>query len=371
MEEAERNQLSSLLGKLELESRSRLQQEAINSKLMTEQDLLRKKLAEAELHIDQLRLGANVDINKRFILSHETRQCTTLQQRLEAQGISNHIGGSGSSTPHASVFPTAEEERKKRDHVTSADGKSDCRRDHMTREEASEEVGDTFHWPPGKNGSRMVSGGVPNCTQDEDKECLQVSPILDLTLQTPKTYEEHLQILSSPSSKGEPHAITDTFETHRTSTPYENKFSEKSHLDKEDLFFSSITPPDQYSHDTSISGEYDDSAMLLPLLHEKDHLSSNLDEQVSVEGHLLTQLFRIHSLLEQISSLKHKAGQNGCTLEELSDDLGCVLLEYEKLVMDIGQSGQGVAAMERKYSDHVSEGSREALEDGVSCLIFR
>lgn len=67
------------------EIESRLEQEELNSKLQDEYHVLLKKLAEAELHIDQLRLGANVDINKRFILTHHTEQCSTLQQKLETE----------------------------------------------------------------------------------------------------------------------------------------------------------------------------------------------------------------------------------------------------------------------------------------------
>ena len=83
MEEDER---SALLEKLERETASRLHQESLISKLKEEQCVLRKKLAQAEGHIDKMRFGANVEIKKRYILSHETRQDITLQQNLQVQG---------------------------------------------------------------------------------------------------------------------------------------------------------------------------------------------------------------------------------------------------------------------------------------------
>ncbi len=65
------DQLGHLQEVLEQETKSRQQQVELNSKLQDEYDHLLKKLAQAELHIDKLRLGANVDIHRRFILSHQ------------------------------------------------------------------------------------------------------------------------------------------------------------------------------------------------------------------------------------------------------------------------------------------------------------
>ena len=70
---------------LQQEALSRQLQEERNSKLQDEYDILLKRLAEAELHIDRMRLGADVDVNKFFIIRHHTEQHNTLRQRLEAQ----------------------------------------------------------------------------------------------------------------------------------------------------------------------------------------------------------------------------------------------------------------------------------------------
>lgn len=62
-----------LQGKLQVESSSRQLQDELNSKLQTEYDQLLKRLAEAENHIDRLRLGANLELNRHFVVTHEHR----------------------------------------------------------------------------------------------------------------------------------------------------------------------------------------------------------------------------------------------------------------------------------------------------------
>lgn len=84
-------QLEHLQAVLERETTSRRQQQELNSKLQDEYDLLLKKLAQAELHIDQLRLGANVDINRRFILNHQV---------VRPHGSGLHQRGSTSYSSH-------------------------------------------------------------------------------------------------------------------------------------------------------------------------------------------------------------------------------------------------------------------------------
>ena len=74
-----------LQNELRHEAFTRHLQEELNSKLQDEYDELLKRLAEAELHIDRMRLGANVDLNKYFIIRHHTEHHNTLRQRLEAQ----------------------------------------------------------------------------------------------------------------------------------------------------------------------------------------------------------------------------------------------------------------------------------------------
>ena len=379
MEEDERDQLYYLGEKLKHESRYRIQQEAVNSRLMTEQDLLRKKLAEAELHIDKMRFGANVDINRRFILSHEMRQCVTLQQKVEAQGLSTHIDHPGSwpgpLIPSTPVYSTAKEE--KRMEKDYADSEPDCKvsRSHVVCKETRDEAG-SFSQPPGRND-------IPFPSQRCSKDGISTQ------------YEEHMQALSSPTlmtpafSKEEPHQTIATL-THserflQTSpTSYENQFRERfitSHADQEgssSLFFSDTTPPDHFSHETSVSDEkncnttspallnYSDADADSPSLCDKDVSSSNFDEQARWESLSLSLLFRIHNLLEKISSLKKKAGQEKCTKEELSDGFRGVVLEHEKLVLEIRKPGQVLSVMEMKHINDVSEGSREALEDLVS-----
>lgn len=70
---------------LKLEAVSRQLQEELNCKLQDEYDVLLKRLAEAELHIDRMRFGPSVDINKNFLVRHSTEQHATLRERLLAQ----------------------------------------------------------------------------------------------------------------------------------------------------------------------------------------------------------------------------------------------------------------------------------------------
>ena len=74
-----------LQSELKQEALSRRLQEELNSKLQDEYDVLLKRLAEAESHIDRLRFLPNVKFDKYFILRHHTEQHSTLRQRLEAQ----------------------------------------------------------------------------------------------------------------------------------------------------------------------------------------------------------------------------------------------------------------------------------------------
>lgn len=60
-----------LQGKLHQESHTRQLQEDVNSKLQTEHDRLLKRLAEAENHIDRLRLGAHLELKRHFVVTHE------------------------------------------------------------------------------------------------------------------------------------------------------------------------------------------------------------------------------------------------------------------------------------------------------------
>ena len=71
--------------KLQKELLSRQRQEELNAKLQDEYDLLLKRLAEAELHIDRLRLGPSVEINRRFIERRGVEQRTRLRERLQSR----------------------------------------------------------------------------------------------------------------------------------------------------------------------------------------------------------------------------------------------------------------------------------------------
>ena len=77
--------MEQLQAELEQEALSRKRQEELNSKLQDEYDVLLKRLAEAESHIDRMRFASNLELNKYFILRHQSEQGATLRERLEAQ----------------------------------------------------------------------------------------------------------------------------------------------------------------------------------------------------------------------------------------------------------------------------------------------
>ena len=66
---------------LKLESQATKQ---LYTSLLHEYEDTRHQLAEARLHIDRLRLGANVDIRKHYILNHSTVENATFRPRISA-----------------------------------------------------------------------------------------------------------------------------------------------------------------------------------------------------------------------------------------------------------------------------------------------
>ena len=65
---------------------TRQQQADLNAKLQDEYDQLRKRLAEAETYIDQLRLGASVKFDKKFVFTYEHDPLDTSARRTVSEG---------------------------------------------------------------------------------------------------------------------------------------------------------------------------------------------------------------------------------------------------------------------------------------------
>lgn len=86
-----------LEGKLHEQSKSRQIQDELNSKLQTEYDQLLKRLAEAENHIDRLRLGANLELNRHFVVTHEHRYGDT------TSGVGPMVPPHTSHIPHTAT----------------------------------------------------------------------------------------------------------------------------------------------------------------------------------------------------------------------------------------------------------------------------
>ena len=258
-QENEIEKLHHLQAELEQEARSRRQQEELNSKLQDEYDVLLKKLAEAELHIDQLRLRANVDINKRFILSHQTQQSTTLHQKLETQY--NPVA-TWTDTQGLSSNPTS---------TQASVGVSEDAQKSETSEHSGHQSEQSMN-----SDQKYVVGTS------------QHAPIYY------NSYEDNCGGSLSPSIL---------------------------HFDHEEELIS----------DNS-SAEEDPSISRMS--------SGRINTQANVESRTLAQIFLIRSLQEQIANLKHKIQDNHSSADELSEDLGFILAEHNKLAEEIGLSCQ-------------------------------
>lgn len=67
---------------------TRQRQVELNAKLQDEYDQLRKRLAEAETYIDQLRLGASVKFDKKFVFTYEHDPMDTSARPTVSEGTS-------------------------------------------------------------------------------------------------------------------------------------------------------------------------------------------------------------------------------------------------------------------------------------------
>ena len=65
---------------------TRQHQVEVNAKLQDEYDQLRKRLAEAETYIDQLRLGASVKFDKKFVFTYERNPMDTGARPTQSKG---------------------------------------------------------------------------------------------------------------------------------------------------------------------------------------------------------------------------------------------------------------------------------------------
>lgn len=336
-EEASSTELRQLQAVLEQETKSREEQEDLNSKLQDEYDVLLKKLAEAELHIDQLRLRANVDINKRFILSHQTVQGTTLQQGLGARYSSAWSPTTRTGTEKWAGHVTATTEPEwLAGHVTDAELQNKDRY---------------------LNSEDLYSHNFKGRGQQVSKH--------------PSAFSH--RSVSQDSELVHPHgylAPNNGFGHQRASSLQRNS-SQDLHKD-----------PALQQNDSHLLCEAADeltSPSLQPLLSQalsdsnSEHLSqmstSYISTRASAESQHLAQVLQIRSLQEQIASLKEKLESDLCPLEEVSDDLGVILKDHEKLAGNFAMSSEQIDSLQQKYKDKASEEiaqRRRVLENEVS-----
>lgn len=306
-------QLRKLQAVLEKETKTRQRHEELNSKLQDEYDVLLKKLAEAELHIDQLRLGTNVDINKRFILSHQTRQSSYLQQGLSSVGHSpgwTHVSGAVQGQGETEEAETSDQ-------------------------------------------TRGVAGPARNDLQaavlGHDDECsLPLEP-------TP---------LPIDKSSWSPHQGGDKDSLLRQ----QNLLESGLHFESPSDHLDGANSASQLQADEMLSDGNSESLSQLSMGY--------ISTQASAESQHLGQIFHVHSLQEQIALLKDKLNGNKSSFEELSDDLGLILEEHEKLTRNFAESSKQMESLKQKYKDKAANEisrRRETMENEVChdfCVIL-
>lgn len=304
---------------LEHETLTRQQQEGFNSKLQEEYDVLLKKLAAAELHIDRLRLRANVDVNKRFIVSHDSIQSSVLQQGLDVRYSPGGWGGA----------------------LNSNTGMG--------------EVGDPM------SGLEFPSEGVNGDYWREKTMPPSYSPGNGGVQGTPVTIQGNTPLPPNSVSPNGQHGLS-------KQSP---GFHEEAHLqrDSSQSFLQDIEAPDG-------SGNMSAPHLLLSQTISDTHSeslsqmsTSHIKTQASAESQHLSQIFRIRSLQEQIASLKEKLSGNQSSFEELSEDLSRILEEHEALTGNFELSRQQLESLQERYKDKASRvisQRKAALENEVS-----
>jgi predicted nuclease with TOPRIM domain len=302
-----------LQAELELETKSRKQQQVFNSKLQEEYDMLLKKLAAAELHIDRLRLRANVDVNRRFILSHDSIQSSVLHQSLHTQGPTGWGDGVDKTADPASgtsLGTEVEIAKSEREEIAESQSYSldDSARDGIVPEQKPVSVQGYSHVSPSH-------GDIPS----------EQHPFEDQAHVPRNISQSLLQDLEAGDST--------------TSVPH---------------FLLSQT----------LSEGHTENLSQMSTGYIKTHASA--------ESQHLSQIFRIRSLQEQIASLKEKLRNNQSSFEELSEDLGRILDEHEALTGNFALSREQLNAIQEKYKGKASSmisQRKTALENEVSGMV--
>lgn len=315
--ESQGTEVRHLQAVLEQETKTRQQQQVFNSKLQEEYDVLLKKLAAAELHIDRLRLRANVDVNKRFILSHDSIQSCVLQQGLHTKSSPAQWeeGGAGRATS------------------TGTDG---------------------GYW---KSEGREMPGS-PHSPNSGREHGLPSVPMM-----TPVAIQGYNSL--PPDNHVSP--------SHQHVLSKQHGFVEEPHVQRNT---SQSLLQDFEGHDDSANSVQ--HLILSQALSETQsetlsQMSTGyIKTQASAESQHLSQIFKIRSLQEQIASLKDKLNGNQGSFDELSEDLGRILEEHEALTGNFALSGQQLEALQERYKDKASREISQrkvALENEVSWQI--
>ena len=93
--------------------------------------------------------------------------------------------------------------------------------------------------------------------------------------------------------------------------------------------------------------------------------------QASAESQHLSQIFQVRGLRESIAALKDKLNANQSSFEELSDDLGQILDEHEKLTKNFSESTKQLDDLKQRYKDRTPPEitrRKKTFENEVSTL---
>ena len=308
--------VAQLQKELSLEHDSRRRQQELNAKLQHEYDVLLKKLAEAELHIDKLRLGANVELNKWYVLRYATEQNSTLRQRLEAEfDPSSRAAGTGYQVPSPHEEPHTEQRIEAETIVNIGDG--------------------------GVRSNASVSGNA------NDSHTFS-----DTSLLVSQCSESNVSVSPQPLENGLDTNVLGGL--HNGLLEQANTWVDGSCSQLSLLHLSSHSSSAHLSSHATDSDELCISQMS----------AGTIATCGSAESMLLAHLLQLHSLQEQLTALKLKINEGGASLDEILSDLSHIQDGHRQLSSDIDISSGHLDRLKEKYNgkdfDHIAR-SREAV----------
>lgn len=306
--------IEKLQKQLSHEHDTRRKQQELNEKLQHEYDVLLKKLAEAELHIDKLRLGANVEMNKWYLLRYSTEQNSTLRQRLEAQfgpsnraptescssAVATHGGG---TAPHASLSSPHTKPREKEQWLENSS--------HLAGSGITGDRPTTYDLQGNANTGNTVSNAAFTPYNNE--------------------FSCHESVAAASQSQGNQDGVLQKGPSERANTGVEGSCSQLSLLHLS-------------SHSSSAHLTDSDELCISQMS------AGTIATCGSAESMLLAHLLQLHNLQEQIAALKSKINDGAASLDEILADLSHIQNEHRTLSEDVDTTSGHLETLREKYN---------------------